>query len=512
MRPRLSFVVPVYNPTPEVFDAHLRSMLEQSLTEWDAVYVLDGPQPGARSVLDKYIKSKDKRWAKAKDLVIIEIPHSGAPVARNAGKAQVSGASEFICFFDADCVIEPGAAKAWVQMFDKYPQALFVYASYKFIGDVGAVPTLPWNPYVLRTRNFISGCFPVRKAYCPNWNPSLKSLQDWDFWLSVLDKAEAEGLDTQKIGKMMVGYAFKTEPPKAGSISGEGCRNEVWLDRMDSVKKAHNLPDKSICVASLDYPDESVRLAQILGADFWPFPGDKPHRYKTLIQVGYSLRQEKQEAHAGIFQAATDARKAIFFTSQDIDDLWTMVNFSTLIAYRKIFDSGRIELYCEDKKAQDLLAEVGFKAEILPLPLSDGPKVKPLPEKPKILLDYGDEYRDLMVALNVALPDYELVTVKEGKAVSIYEYSALVHFYRDRSLSNSMKRAHLTGRHVISNVQAPFCGYTGDKDNAEVTLKDVVHKVRNLRGVTPNEKAADYYAKACSPEKVRAKFAQEVAA
>ena len=512
--PRLSFVVPVYNPDRTVFDAHVRSIIEQSFEDWEAIYVLDGEQPTAKSVLDSYLKSKEKRFRAAGEKIrYISIPHGGAPTARNAGKSLISGSSEFVSFFDCDSQIEPGASEAWIRMFDRHKDALFVYAGYKFSKDEGAVPTLPWSPDMLRVRNYISGHFPVRRAYCPDWAPELKSLQDWDFWLSVLDRAEKDGLDTHKIGKMMLGYAFKTEAPKAGSISGEGCKDEVWLERMDAVKKRHNIPERETCVASIGNMDEGLRLARFIGADFWPYPGDKPNRYKTMIQVGYSLKQDKQEAHATIFQKAADARKVIFWTAQDIDEMWTTVNLSTLKAYEKLFSSSDFEHYCEDKKAKDMLADAGIKAEILPIPLSDGPRLHAFPEKPRILVEYGDEYRDLMVALNVALPDYQVDVVKPDVKRDIRDYTALVHFYRDRSMSNSVKRAHLTGRHVISNIQQPFCGYVNDKDNSEVALKDIVHKIRSLATAQVNEKAANYYAKALSPEAVRSKFApKEVAA
>jgi len=47
-KPRLSFVVPVYKPKPDVFEKHCKALAAQALESWEAIFVLDGPCPQAR--------------------------------------------------------------------------------------------------------------------------------------------------------------------------------------------------------------------------------------------------------------------------------------------------------------------------------------------------------------------------------------------------------------------------------------------------------------------------------
>ena len=49
----LSFIVPVYEPDLVLFDKVLKSLCTQSLKEWEAVFVLDGPNPDARKAIER---------------------------------------------------------------------------------------------------------------------------------------------------------------------------------------------------------------------------------------------------------------------------------------------------------------------------------------------------------------------------------------------------------------------------------------------------------------------------
>lgn len=499
--PRLSFVVPVYKPTPDVFDAHLRALNDQALQNWEAIFVLDGPQPAARAAIERLLKSKEKRYTQARARFrIVEIEHAGAPAARNAGKAQAKG--DIICFLDCDCIVEPAAAQAQLELFDKHSEIGFVYAGYKFLAEQGAVPSLPWDPYVLTVRNYISGCFPVRRELCPDWDPSLKSLQDWDFWLSVVENARAKGMDVSQLGRFMLGYAFKTEAPRPGSISAENCKDEVWLDRLDAVKKKHGIVDRPVCVSSLSHSADALRLAKILQADYWPDPSDKPHRYKHLVQVGYSIGT-MQAAHAAIFTAAPkETVRHIFWTSDNLEEIWTRVNLQSVKAYRQVLN-GKVKQYVEDKRAKDLMTEAGFEVEIMPMPLADGVALADLPKEPCFVADVASQYLPALRVVKEALPDIRLELIRDGERKVMSDFTGLIHFYPDRSVSSGVKRAHLTGRHVISNIKAPFCGVINDEDNQESFIRDVVRKVRAVAYRPARADAAKYYAAAADPARLK---------
>ncbi len=477
--PRLSFVVPVYKPKEDVFEKCARSLREQALQDHEVVFVLDGPSDLARKVIAKIFK-KDPR------VRVEEIPHAGAQAARNRGGELAQG--DLLCFFDSDCAIEPGTSQMWVEEFDKRPEVGFIYSGYKFFGEKYALEAQPWDPWTLRVRNYISACVPMRRALYPGWAPELKSLQDWDMWLSLLEKASAAGWDLAGIGLYKPGYAFATAYPEEGSISGDGCKPDVWMERVRAVKKRHRLPERTVCVSSLQYPHDGLSLAKLLDADYQAIPNDKPHDYRTIIQVGFSLGQEV-ERHAAIFQEK-HVKKILFWTGDNINEMWNGVRFGTIDSMSKLLNDCATQ-YCEDLEAQRLLKRLGFEAEIVPLPLGDA-KIEPLPEVRKWAVDIAGDYSPMVSVIAQSLPDIDLEMV--GPVTNLKEYCGLIHFFPDRTVSASVKRAILTGRHVISNIQQPHCGFVDDKWDVEKFVVKAVEKIRDLSQRDPHPEAPKLYA------------------
>jgi glycosyltransferase involved in cell wall biosynthesis len=475
-KPRLSFVVPVYNPKREVFEKCVKALAAQALAEWEAIFVLDGKFPEARNII---IKNKDERFQ------IVEIEHAGAQAARNKGGELAQG--EFLCFLDSDCVLEPGASKMWVERFDKHPDIAFIYSGYKFFGNQYAIESEPFDPWTLRVRNYISGCFPMRKAFYPGWAPELKSLQDWDMWLSLLEKAEKAGKDVSKLGLYVPGYAFTTALPEAGSISGDGCKPDVWLDRMDAVKKRHGLPDREICVSSISHAHDGIALAKLINADFVAMPADKPHRYKTMIQVGFSMGPDS-ERHAAIFQAA-GMKKILFWTSDNINEIYNGTKFQTIDAFSGLLNKTAVQ-YVEDLEAKRLMTRAGFKVEIMPLPIGKV-NILPKPKEKKWAVDIAGDYSPMLVVVEKSLPDIPLEMLQGSARLS--DYVGVIHFFKDRTLTTTIKRAHLTGRHVISNVQSPYCGFIDDKWDMEKFIVEGVEKIRELTNKEPDPDAGKMY-------------------
>jgi glycosyltransferase involved in cell wall biosynthesis len=460
--PRLSFVVPVYKPKVAVFEKHVKALRDQALKSWDVCFVLDGPSTEARSIINQYLP----------DARIEEIVHQGAQAARNHGGALAQG--DFLCFLDSDCVLEPGASQMWVEQFDKRPHVGFIYSGYKFFGEKYAIESEAFDPWTLKIRNYVSGCFPMRKSLYPGWAPELKSLQDWDMWLSLLKKAEAHGYDVSKVGMYIRGYAFATSMPEPDSISGQGCTPENWLERYEAVKKRQGLPDRKVCVTAIGNRHDGITLAKLIDADYLDYPNDKPNRYQTIIQIGFSLGKgsEKYAENLG----GKGVKKFLFWTSDNINEMYNAVSFRQIDAISQLLNEVCTQ-FCEDKEAQWLLKRAGFKAKIMPIPLGEKKSI-PVPEVKKWLVDASGDYSPLISVISQSLPDIPLELA--GNASDLSDYVGLLHFYPDRTLTTSIKRAILTGRHVIANVDAPDCVAMDDKGKPEKFVVEVVGKIREL--------------------------------
>jgi len=476
----LSFIVPVFEPNLDLLGRCVKALCDQSLKDWEAVFVLDGANEAASQVIRAGMKKKPNTYK------IVVQPHAGAQRARNHGQEYAKG--DFVVHWDYDCIIEPDTAKTWVDQFEKHPEIAFVYSGYKFLDEKGGINSEPFDPYTLRVRNYISSCFPVRAMYLCKWNEDLKSLQDWDFWLSVVKKGGK--------GKFLRGYAFSTLYPEGNSISAQGCTEDKWLERIDAVKKAHGLPERDICVSSLTNKAEGVALAKTIGADYQDYPNWKPHRYKTIIQLGFSFLPDRVGAHIGIF-SEQNIKKVILWTPDDITEIHTRLNWLAIKKYRILLNGMvNLKMFVEDKAAYDRMREVGFNVDIKPMPMVAG-EVKPLPEKPRFAVDADASFNPFFTVLERSLPDIELVPLTG--ALNLSEFTGLCHFHPDRTTSPAIKRALMMGRRVISNVQAPFAGYVDDTADYSALIPATVEKIRAAAYAPQDTGGRDYYSKLSAP-------------
>lgn len=478
---KLSFILPVFKPKLEILEKCVKSLCEQSLKDWDAIFVLDGPCDEARQIIARVMKKK------ANSYKIVEIEHGGAQRARNEGFRHSTG--EYLCFFDSDCEIEVDSAQTWCNQLDKNQDIAFVYSGYRYMEEKGAIPSEPFNPFTLRVRNYVSSCFPVRRKFYPGWNETLKSLQDWDFWLSVVEKGGT--------GKFLKGYAFSTPYPEPGSISGEGCTWDKWLERIDAVKKIHSLPERDVCVSSLAMRHEGIALAKVIDADYQDFPTDKPHKYKTIIQLGFSFLPGNVEYHSRI-TGDKSAKHIIFYTCDDVTEIITRLNLEAVWKYSANLN-GQVKQFVDDKAAYDLMKRAGFDVEILPIPMEVKPPT-PLPDARRFAVDVNLNYNPVLNVLQRSLPDVELVPM--SGAHDLNDFAGLVHLHPDRSISIGMKRAVLMGRPVVSNVQAPFMGYVNDTVGLDKFIPEIVNKIREV-AYGRSCAGRDYYVKEASPERLK---------
>ena len=485
--PRLSFIIPVYRPDLAVFTKALKALRAQSFRDFEVILVLDGPDEAARQAAEKVLLGSNP------PATVRTIDHGGACAARNAGAELARG--EFLVFWDCDCVIEPHTAQAWVDSFDRHPEAGFVYSGYRFLEERGGIASEPFDPWTLRVRNYISACFPVRRQFAAPWDPALASLQDWDFWLSVVERGAN--------GRFIPGYAFATAYPTPTSISGQGCRPEVWLERMDAVRRKHGLPARDVCVAAIGNHIECVRLAKLLDADYQDIPNDKPNHYRAIIQVGFSLVKDAG-AHAFVFRDARTV-KHLFWTAENILDLYHRVSLIDIQKTAALLNRICARQFVEDKPAAEMMKAAGFEVTVLPLPLTNTDQSPALPGRPRWLVETSHQYGAAFVALEKSLPD--IVLDVPTTAANIEEYTGVLHFMPDRTMTATVKRALLTGRHVISNIEQPYTGFVNDTQKADLFIPAMVEKVRALSRRPTNPEARAYYEKALSPDRLRAALA-----
>ena len=149
----------------------------------------------------------------------------GAPWARNRGAEMATGDS--ILFCDDDVRWIPKALEILVGTLGKHPEASYSYGAYQCGDRVNS--DREFDAAALRRMNFVSTMSLVRRSDHPGWDESIKRLQDWDVWLTMLERG--------KVGVFCGIKVFETDHRREitydGSIS--------WQEAEAIVKRKHCL-------------------------------------------------------------------------------------------------------------------------------------------------------------------------------------------------------------------------------------------------------------------------------
>lgn len=173
----ISIVIPYYNHNSAI-EGTLRSIAAQERVVTEVIIIDDGStEPLDIEFLQSIIPNV--RLIRQKNL--------GAPAARNRGLREAKGT--YIIFWDADVVAEPKMLVQMKQVLDSKPEIDFVYSNFVF--GPKQFTACAFSPAAFRERNRIHTTTLLRRAVAPQWDESLTKLQDWDYWLTMIDGGSA---------------------------------------------------------------------------------------------------------------------------------------------------------------------------------------------------------------------------------------------------------------------------------------------------------------------------------
>jgi len=174
--PLVSVIIPVHEHAEELVVC-LKSLEKQTYQPIEIVIVDDGSTDHPMERLSR------ETFGLTYESMILE-KNSGAPVARNEGFKRSHGT--FVLFLDADTVMPPNAIAEMVRALEAHPDVAFVYSEL-FYGWK-RFPVVPFDADKLRKMNYIDTSSMLRRDAFPGFDPSLKKFNDWDVWLTVVER------------------------------------------------------------------------------------------------------------------------------------------------------------------------------------------------------------------------------------------------------------------------------------------------------------------------------------
>lgn len=165
----VSVVIPVWNHAKEL-ESCLRSLSKQTYSAREIIVVDDGStdHPVAQAPV-KFIRLGQRR---------------GAAAARNEGARYATG--DYLIFVDADAVLVPHAIERMVETLESHPDATFAYSSFRF--GWKRFSSRSFDADELRRGPYIHTTSLLRRAAFQGFDESLKKFQDWDLWLTVVER------------------------------------------------------------------------------------------------------------------------------------------------------------------------------------------------------------------------------------------------------------------------------------------------------------------------------------
>lgn len=463
--PKFSFIVPIYDVPADIFKRCLMSIDDQDYKNIEVVIVPNGGDEKAEALAKEYSKGK-KNWK------VVPIKEKGACHARNAGFENSTG--EIVSFFCSDYIANTGMVRMWVNALLKHPECGFAYGAYEYnTKDRQVYWSKEFDLYQLQVANFIDAGFPIWRKHVVKWDTEIKSLQDWDFWLSVVEK----GVKGHYLGREI---SFIAELPRPKGLSFDSMNN--WIERVKYVKNKHNIPIRDICVTSIGAPNHGIKIAQMIDADYRDDTLHKSHEYKALYLIGWYMKPgETENGHSTVLRCFNDSQKIVHFVGADI--FWLRKFTSEQIKkWAGAMKMACSHILCENEAAQEELKSYGINAEIVPIPPYTDLEIKPLPDEFSVAVyltdrsDFDKYLQQHTLSIIKAMPDIKFYGYGDAQLEGfksknfehkgtlstdewtkfVYQNSAYLRLVRHDTRPMASDEFILSGRSVITNIPALY--------------------------------------------------------
>jgi len=230
----ISIVIPVYNQANKISKC-LDSILNQSYQDFEVIIVDDGSKDGIGEVLEKY---KNAFHVTRSTLRVINQENQGSNPARNRGAQEAKG--EYIIFCDADVVMQPEMLETMLKTLESDPQASFAYSA--FMWGRKLFPLWAYDEQKLKEMPYIHTTSLIRREHFPGFDDNIRRLQDWDLWLTMLERGHKGVWISKALFKVETGGTISNWLPKfAYKFLPFLPQVKKYNEAMRIIKEKHNL-------------------------------------------------------------------------------------------------------------------------------------------------------------------------------------------------------------------------------------------------------------------------------
>jgi GT2 family glycosyltransferase len=211
--PRLSVIVPVYNPPAQYFEAMLQSLSAQTYPHWEACLADASTDPHIRAVLARFADTDSRFRVRSLD--------ENAGIVGNSNAALAMATGDFVTFLDHDDILAPFALYEIANAINAHPEADFLYSDEDKLDQAGerVEPNFKpdWSPETLRSRNYVCHLTVLKRSLVEDlggFRPGFDGAQDYDLVLRASERA------TRIVHVPKVLYHWRMHPQSTASNKG----------------------------------------------------------------------------------------------------------------------------------------------------------------------------------------------------------------------------------------------------------------------------------------------------
>ncbi|WP_221405014.1 glycosyltransferase [Apibacter adventoris] len=257
---KVSIIVPCYNKG-KYLEETLRSIINQTYEYWECIIINDGSKDNTEEISLKYCK-KDVRFK------YIYQENSGVCVARNKAINRAKGL--YILCLDADDIISNNFLEKTVFYLDNDDTIKVVSTKVITFGFKKEVINLPkFSLETLVGRNIFCNTSLFRKEdfiRVGGYNVNMsKGLEDWDFWISILEKGGTAVYENQAI--LFYRILPKSRNNSLKEKEYRKLKKQIWENHKELYGSYYLDPALDDCYLKI-YLSREYRLGKILLAPF----------------------------------------------------------------------------------------------------------------------------------------------------------------------------------------------------------------------------------------------------
>ena len=266
-RPRISILMPVYNPSADHLRRAIESVRDQLYPEWELCIVDDASsEPHVRSILSRYEK-QDSR-------IKVQFRHENGGIAATSNDALRLATGDFIALLDHDDELVPSALYFVAHEINQHPDARLIYSDEDKLNlmneRTNAHFKSDWNWQLFLAQNFFShlGVFEAKLMKELGFRSGFEGSQDYDLVLRCVEKIKPD--EIRHIPRVLYHWRMSAQSAALNYGAKPNARNaaikavQEHLDRQGIASEVLPSGDEDFRRVRYKLPDEKPKVSIII--------------------------------------------------------------------------------------------------------------------------------------------------------------------------------------------------------------------------------------------------------